>query len=231
MHVTEATQAIVGNIQLADTEVTTDDEAALYVKAVVEHYSELILPEYKELLGQTDIYVVRQPLCNAQADFETHSIVIFEGLLQVLTFRMEFSHILASVNRHFDVIAAKAGFTRKEFSSIAYAAQSLSMHFLHHPEPLPDLRQYLDEQTKEGADVALHGGLLFILFHELGHLALRHDATSNKASMAPALACLENINFCKQQEFEADAYAFNCAGSASKNYGHRQCLVRNEPVS
>ena len=201
---------IVLDIQNADFEVTTTDDATLFVRNVVTYFHELIQPDYLERLNRTDIYVVPQPLCNARADHATHSIVLFDGLFKVLMFRMEFSLLLAEVNKHLEAVGDKIGLSRKELPHIAYRAQSLSLHFLHHPEPLPELNEHFDERLKQDARVAFCGGLLFILFHELGHLELGHAGTlgTPRLKSTPTLACVEDLNSRKTQEFEADAYAF-----------------------
>jgi predicted Zn-dependent protease len=75
----------------------------------------------------------------------------------------------------------------------------------------PSLSESFDQRLTHDAEHAFAGGLLFILLHELGHLELRHSALSQgtAGATAPTLACVEDVNFRKEQEFEADAFAFH----------------------
>jgi hypothetical protein len=205
-----AASAILRHVAQTDSPVTTSDPEALFVRSIVDQLRELIRPEYQERLSRTDIYVVNEPLCNAGAELEPGHIVLFDGLLEVLQFRMELSLLIAEINKHFDAIAVKAGLTREGFISTAFQAQSLSLHFLHHPQPLPKIGESFGARLTHDAEHAFAGGLLFILLHEFGHLELRHSALNlgSAASTAPTLACVEDVNFRKEQEFEADAFAF-----------------------
>ena len=190
--------------------VTTADDAALFLRNTVSYFRTIISPSHLERLEQTDIYVVLKPICNAYANNVDGSIVIFDGLLKALIFRMEISLLIARVQKHFDVVSAKSGMSAKDFRDIAFSALSLSLHFLNHPNTLPRLQDHFDEDLKRDARIAFGGGLLFILFHELGHLVLGHGVATARGRLrnVPALAYSETMNLGKEQEFEADAFAF-----------------------
>lgn len=207
----DVAEKVIREIRTQPLVVATDEDAALSLRATVEQFRPIIHPEYFKQLEQTDLYVVPKPICNAYADSVEGSIVIFDGLLQVLVFRMEISLLIARVKKHLDVVSAKTGISAETFQALAFRALSLSLHFLNEPESLPSLRDYFDEQLRIDASIAFGGGLLFILFHELGHLVLEHSlANDQKQSRnAPALACSEIMNLRKTQEFEADTFAFD----------------------
>jgi hypothetical protein len=203
-------QAIVRKIERAGIQATTDDEPARILRDTIGEFRELVRPEVWQRITDTDIYVVPEPLCNAGAELSPRHIVLFDGLFQVLGYRIQLSLLLAEIRKHFDASAHKSGFTQEQFTSAAWHAQLLSLHFLEHPEPLPNFSDLFDERLHSLSSIAFGGSLLFIVLHELGHLELQHRVTAHGPMNGPppVMACLEDFNFLKKQEYEADAFAF-----------------------
>jgi hypothetical protein len=201
---------VIKEIEANSLGVMTDSDSARSLRATIEQFRPIIKPEQYSRLEQTEIYVVAKPFCNAVAD-PNGSIIIFDSLLAALVYRMEVSLLIARLKNHFDEVSTKTGMTAAEFPTLAFRAMSLSLHLMNRELSLPRLADHFDEQLRRDAFVAFAGGLIFILFHELGHMVLEHWAAKDGEPLqaVPTLACTEAMNQHKAQEFEADRFAFD----------------------
>lgn len=199
----------IQDITQSNVSVTSSDPGVLLIRRVIDHYRDFLQPECYESLCATDIYVVTLPYYNAVASLSPRSIILYDGLLQLLKFRTEFSLLLAAVKEYLARVECAARLTRGALAAVAHQAQLLSIHYLWKPEPLPELSDCFAEQLKQDAYAAFCGGLLFAILHELGHLELGCRGTENAPAdePLPLLACGEAMTAAKQDEFDADAFA------------------------
>lgn len=93
------------------------------------------------------------------------------------------------------------------------------MHFKH-PSRLPGAASLLDDVTRHRVDVTLEAVLMFILLHELGHVAFHRDPVLAASTMSQGahlvweFAVPETPNAAKEEEFFADAHALRCVPAA-----------------
>lgn len=190
--------------------VTTDDPAVRDLRHIVGQFAFMISPDQLGQLEKTNIFVVPEPVCNALADPVGRTIVICTGLLEAISFRLVLSLLISAVRKRLVGPAPKSRMTEHDFKDLAVKAAVLPIHFMRTGNTLPPILDKLDDQLRQDAFVGYAGMLLFILFHELGHVVLNHGTTigGSTPELVPALACGELLSGAKLNEFEADRYAY-----------------------
>jgi hypothetical protein len=191
--------------------VTTTDAAVLFLRSTINSFRFMISPEQFERLERAEIYVTPAPICNAYADPVDQLIVIFDGLLEAIAFRLETSLLIAEVGKRLGKLTGEDKISEQDFKVYALRATLMPIHFMRSGKHLPRFIDKLSAELQKDAYGGFSGMLLFILFHELGHLVLNHGAMirSSRLELMPTLACSEMINTFKLYEFEADEYAYN----------------------
>lgn len=190
---------------------STQDDSSTALRHTVAQFKFMISPEHFDRLERTQIHVVPAPLCNAITHPVTQAIVIFDGLLEALAFRLETSLLIAAVRRLLARRSEEETMSKEDFKRSAARAVLLPIHFKRNGKPLPRFIDRLSPDLQRDALVGFAGMLLFILFHELGHLVLNHATLPSGPNLGPlpVLACSETMNAFKLNEFEADRYAYD----------------------
>ncbi|MBE7506206.1 MAG: hypothetical protein HS101_07945 [Planctomycetia bacterium] len=205
------TERTVNAILACDSPLSPDEDVAGTIRQTIETFRFMIRPRYFEMLQQTQIQVFREPICNAIADPQTQTIIIFKGLLEAMAFRLEASYLISALRHQLPKLTELGIMTERVYKENAVRAVLLPIHFLRNGGQLPRIVDKLNPDIQRDATLG-HGGMLqFVLFHELGHLALNHyksDSALHEQTL-PFLACSESMNSQKAQEFEADQFAYD----------------------
>jgi hypothetical protein len=207
-------QAFVKNCPV----VTTTDAAVLSLRSTINQFRFMILPEHFERLERTEIYVAPAPICNAYADPVDQQIILFDGLLEAITFRLETSLLIAEIGKRLVKLTGEGKMSEQDYKLYALRATLMPIHFMRSGKCLPRFTDRLSAELQRDAFGGFGGMLLFILFHELGHLALNHGAMirSSRPEVLPTLACAELMNYFKYNEFEADQYAYDAVSPEAR---------------
>lgn len=200
--------------------ITATDDNSKLIRSLIELYKPYISPVLYDRLANTPIFHVDLPICNAVANMRYGRITIYDGLLEVMSFRMAILLMTARVQNCYGDVSSRFGLERDDFTVNAFNALYTSIHFINHGSPLPNVVNRLDDGVKQDSYVAFAGGVLFVLLHELGHLVLGHGGTSVDQStrLIPNLACVENLDLNKLQEFEADAFSIEALAPEARRF-------------
>ena len=100
---------------------------------------------------------------------------------------------------------------RRELAALralqAYLNACALLHF-QQPGPLPEIAWKLPPKLQHHAEVILETALMFILLHELGHVAFRRNQpTLPEDGLVWEFAVPESLDARKEEEFYADQYA------------------------
>jgi hypothetical protein len=211
-------QALSG--QLAASTVSL--ETQLFVRAV-SLYRPLILDTAMEKLLRCRIISIPAPICSARAMTwqGTPTIVVFDGLLDLVVAIMEMSYAVRELPRDLEHV-----FPHPDFPAVSTNAWAeviflrLINRFLTDGEPPPDLRRIISSPTIE-RDIqhAFVGAAWWFLLHELGHIELGHGRFSDgqfRLAISEGLVVDEELSVFQQQEFDADAFVFDCLTDEGK---------------
>ncbi|HEV2693069.1 MAG TPA: hypothetical protein VG347_09270 [Verrucomicrobiae bacterium] len=205
-----AIERAVVKIKANGLPVTNVDPPVLVVRQILEQYRSLIVPEHYKELTDLDIYVPSLPLCNAVANTRKRYIIVYEGLLQALRYRLEASLIINAVGKQRATSNDNLSISDDDFKTLAFRTILLPLHFYRNHNPLPTVFQTLEPSLQQDAFIGFAGILIFVLLHELGHIKLHGSmlAAEHGEIYLPALACSEQLNRFKTEELEADQFAF-----------------------
>jgi hypothetical protein len=211
-------QAVSGQL----TASTTSLETQVLARAVAS-YRPFIQEEAIEKLFRCQVISVPAPVCNARAMIREGipTIVIFDGLLDLVAVTMEMSYAAQELPRDLDLVFPHPAFP--DISARAWAVQlfvRLIDRFLTDGAPPPDFRRIISSPTiEDSVQHAVVGAAWWLLLHELGHIELGHTRLAigeSRLTISDGLVVHEELSEFQQQEFDADAFVFDCLTDMGK---------------
>jgi hypothetical protein len=177
-------------------------------------------------LAKAQIVVLHSPLTNVQASSHDgeHYIILHEGFLSIVSFAAEAVVLLHACNEMESQLTAKDlvkhGLGRwPSVDTVSGLSSALTYAYFMQPVQLPVL--YARDIGIRKASLAAHltsGAELFAILHEAAHIALGHlSSNPQRCTVRSEFLLPEPSSQEKEQEFEADAYAFAALDRDSRN--------------
>lgn len=204
----------------SDDEISTLDSNARRLMALIEGNLRYFDPVMVTRLKNTEIYVPPSlSMALSWREEERDIIVIGSQLLDLLFATATWQLIVESLPESLNDSQSNRRL-KDDFSLLSYA---LILRSYSHGTPLPDFEASFDSvQFGRHRHLAFLSACLFVLFHELGHLAL-HSGKPSGAGRQPELLVSENLDGAQAQEFEADAFVLEAI--KNQNYSTFQVLT------
>ena len=183
----------------------------------------MLKPEVGRLLEQQDICVVKLNKCLAFSQcIETgeHRIVLSTGMIDLLAASIYDLYAQAEIPASFEKVSIETP-ERISVSNLVPNLTLLLRHrYLRYGEPLPDFAAPLSADALSMCRDSIHGALMFLLLHELGHIVCGHLQADAKPRHLPFVTVIdEEMNQYQQQEVEADQYALDALIEPAKPMG------------
>ena len=183
----------------------------------------LLKPDIREKLQQTDIAVVASQRCVAYCQkFKNDAcvIVISHGIINLLAATIYDHYMQAEIPGDVGDIYL----TESESVSIPKMVSMMTIlieaQYVKTQTALPDFSACLGEEALSMCRDSIHGALLFLILHELGHIELGHLDSDHGPRLTPLHGILEEENnHYKNQEQEADQFALDAIEERVRVFG------------
>ncbi|MCD9186014.1 MAG: M48 family metalloprotease [Pyrinomonadaceae bacterium] len=196
-------QRTIRRISLSQSSCSPDSPSSLKLKNIVAAHSDILSPEIIKTFEACEIYCVEEPICNAYATRKNGGkIIVFEGLLQVISFYIN----LIKISDLFNLCKPEKQNEAVDFLTAGFA---LLVDFIETGETLPKVENVLPPKVENDVNIGFLTSVLFLLNHEAAHLMLGHTKLNYHSELnVGSLRLEENAGNDKKLEFEADEYAF-----------------------
>lgn len=174
------------------------------------------------LLNQIEISFDPSLKVDAHTSINPKKIILNNGLIQFLLFHSDLIRVLdyLIIHRSEKKYQLPDGSIEDEKFIFSMAAYSLLAQFACKKiSDLPNIHDILDEKAGKEVVAAVHGGICFILLHELGHIELGHlNLFEDIERQSFDLVEEESLSARKEWELAADSFAFNLIPSYSRRF-------------
>lgn len=201
---------------------STSEETQLLAKAMLK-YRPLILQTAIEKLIRCEVVSITAPICNAKSKIRNGVpfIVVFDGLFDTVVATIEMSYAVQELPNILDTSFPKTEFpdvSTKDWVGVIFSA--FINRFLTHGESLPDFRALISSPSIQSyVEHAFLGAAWWTILHELGHIELGHTRLAegqSRLTISDGLVIDEDISEFQHQEFEADAFVYDCLTDTGK---------------
>ncbi|MEM7220019.1 MAG: hypothetical protein AAF515_16755 [Pseudomonadota bacterium] len=183
-----------------------------HVLGLVARNHTLTAPGISDLIDRQTIRVLPSPICAAFSK-PPNTIVVGDGLIDLLTACGYWSALVGALPKSADEVYPLEKHPKIPLSdALAVYTYALLYRYHEHGEPLPDFRALAHQFPNPNLDTqvrdAIAGAVMYILLHELGHLALgHHEGNDVSLPFDPPALIGEALTLYQQRELEADLWA------------------------
>lgn len=200
---------------------STTSDSSKRIRRIVNANIGLITPDAQKRLKGVDVFGINIPVCDAFPRIKDshHQLIIFDGLLYLIRFYADLQNLLALMNTYrSDAQITIDEEAMPEALALSLAAHALIVENIETGALLPDIGDLLGPIASKRAGIGYAGAVMFLLFHELGHIDCGHLSSGFLSERnISSLAIPEEINDYQNKEFEADRYAMLCMREELRN--------------
>lgn len=186
----------------------SDETKRLY--ALLSDSLQFLRGERLQAMAGCDIYLLPLPITLAFSEVVDSKpvIVIPSGFVDLIACTLCASHVESLIPeqlKDFYLFGQRLDMSLAEL--FANALFLMRLRFYTDCELLPDFRAVMTQDLLKTVHAALSGAVLFVILHEIGHVALGHFDGGRPRPVQHSLAVPERLGKLKKQELDADQFA------------------------
>ena len=184
----------------------------------------MLKPEVRQMLEAQPIFVVEFDRCLAFSEVDQQhgsSIVLSTGMIDLLAATIYDLYVQAEIPAALDHVLIETAENLPVSTLFPNLTLLLRYRYLRYGEKLPAFSSPLSVAALTMCRDSIHGALLFLVLHELGHIVHGHHQGDAMPRHLPFGSVIEeDINDYQRQEIEADQFALDALIEPARPLGN-----------